>query len=402
MCALCENPDKCNYPDKYSGYEGAVRCVVEGAGHVAFTKTYFVKQFFGLPISEGDQPSNPRADVNEYEYLCEDGTRQPITNPKPCSWAQRPWQGIMSNSDILPRKSILQERVKASYEEGKNILDVKEQTLMFIKPDWSVYPTSEVITPEKHLFKAQYKDVIERDGTEQGVLRFCVSDEVSFRKCKWLKRAAYSRDLRPQLECILKDSVNCIQATANGKTDAVVLANKAIQDAENKGLLQLLTEVFEDKYIGVIHNNNNNNNQENPSSIEFDSSNIRSLTAALNLLKNQGHKTCSTPTSTPNAQVKIVSSNELKNISKEGKSLLCADLSRKDFNEWETCNLDYSLPRAVMVRKSETRQVKDNIKHVFVSIGNSFGRNGKLNDVFDLFGEFENGSKGVIFSVSFF
>lgn len=50
LCALCEDPGKCNYPDKYSGYEGAIRCLVEKGGDVAFTKVIYVRRFFGVCI----------------------------------------------------------------------------------------------------------------------------------------------------------------------------------------------------------------------------------------------------------------------------------------------------------------------------------------------------------------
>lgn len=45
---MCEDPVKCNYPDKYSGYEGAIRCLVENGGDVAFTKVIYVRRFFGV------------------------------------------------------------------------------------------------------------------------------------------------------------------------------------------------------------------------------------------------------------------------------------------------------------------------------------------------------------------
>lgn len=47
---MCEDPVKCNYPDKYSGYDGAIRCLVENGGDVAFTKVIYVRKFFGVSI----------------------------------------------------------------------------------------------------------------------------------------------------------------------------------------------------------------------------------------------------------------------------------------------------------------------------------------------------------------
>lgn len=51
LCALCEDPVKCDYPDKYSGYDGAIRCLAENDGDVAFTKTIFVKKYFGVSFA---------------------------------------------------------------------------------------------------------------------------------------------------------------------------------------------------------------------------------------------------------------------------------------------------------------------------------------------------------------
>lgn len=48
LCALCEDPVKCNYPDRYSHYDGAIRCLVEKNADVAFTKVIYVRRFFGV------------------------------------------------------------------------------------------------------------------------------------------------------------------------------------------------------------------------------------------------------------------------------------------------------------------------------------------------------------------
>jgi hypothetical protein len=50
LCALCEHPDICNYPDYYSGYDGALRCLSEHGGDVAWTKVYYVKKHFGVCV----------------------------------------------------------------------------------------------------------------------------------------------------------------------------------------------------------------------------------------------------------------------------------------------------------------------------------------------------------------
>lgn len=50
LCALCQEPGKCDYPDDYSGYEGAIRCLAHNGGQVAFTKVIYVRKFFGVSL----------------------------------------------------------------------------------------------------------------------------------------------------------------------------------------------------------------------------------------------------------------------------------------------------------------------------------------------------------------
>lgn len=48
LCSMCEDPAKCDYPDRFSGYDGSIRCLVDNGGDVAFTKVIYVRRFFGV------------------------------------------------------------------------------------------------------------------------------------------------------------------------------------------------------------------------------------------------------------------------------------------------------------------------------------------------------------------
>lgn len=52
-------------------------------------------------MAYGTKPAREVKGVNkdDYAYLCPDSTKRPITGP-PCTWAARPWQGYMANSEI--------------------------------------------------------------------------------------------------------------------------------------------------------------------------------------------------------------------------------------------------------------------------------------------------------------
>lgn len=62
------------------------------------------------------------------------------------------------------------------------------------------------------------------------------------------------------------------------------------------------------------------------------------------------------------------------------------------------CNFDSTPPTAVFVRRSSTGHELDNLSHAFLALSEKFGRGGKIEDVFELFGKFEADQKDVLFS----
>lgn len=48
LCSMCEHPERCDYPDEFSGYVGALKCLAHNNGQVAFTKVIFTRKFFGV------------------------------------------------------------------------------------------------------------------------------------------------------------------------------------------------------------------------------------------------------------------------------------------------------------------------------------------------------------------
>lgn len=240
LCALCEKPAQCNYPDIYSGYDGAIRCLDKGQGEVAFTKVQYIKKYFGLTGS----PTAPKAEgkPEDFEYLCEDGTRRPITGPA-CSWAQRPWSGYISNEQAVhgPEKlHQLQSRLERFFANGLHAENKDAAAHLLIQPNAFYHSKAEAIDPKVYLERAGYKDVIERDGSAIRKLRLCVQRDTEFSKCEALHRAAYARDARPELECV--QSTDCVDALANGQADMWIAPASKYADARQQKLLPLVYE----------------------------------------------------------------------------------------------------------------------------------------------------------------
>lgn len=123
-----------------------------------------------LSINNQLPKTSAEANPDDYEYLCEDGTRRAVTE-RACTWAQRPWQGYMGNSDIKTRLTRLQNRINEFYNDAKKANSPNAFKLWINEKNVVVKKETEVL-PGDHLIRAQYKDVIERDGSTDQKIRY--------------------------------------------------------------------------------------------------------------------------------------------------------------------------------------------------------------------------------------
>lgn len=113
------------------------------------------------------------------------------------------------------------------------------------------------ILPGDHLSKAKYTDVIERqllDGSsDDEKIKLCVSSNIEMRKCQVMRDVAFSRDIRPSFECILKENEKCVEALKESKVDAVVVQAKSIGKLNLENLKPLMFEAYDenDKYVVI-------------------------------------------------------------------------------------------------------------------------------------------------------
>ncbi|KAL4707591.1 hypothetical protein ACJJTC_001636 [Scirpophaga incertulas] len=204
LCSLCEHPDKCDYPDNFSGYEGALRCLAHNGGEVAFTKVIYVRKFFGLPV--GNVPASTSSEnPDNFAYLCADGSKVSVRND-PCSWAARPWQGLLGHNDILAKLSPLREKIKQLADSGSAS-----------KPEWftdvlglteNIHHVADniPIKPADYLKKANYTEVIERGhGPPEPVVQDNGSDLTSVDDNK-VAEAANKYNLHPVFHEVYGDA----------------------------------------------------------------------------------------------------------------------------------------------------------------------------------------------------
>ncbi|EHH16428.1 hypothetical protein EGK_11709 [Macaca mulatta] len=106
LCALCigneQGEDKCvpNNNERYYGYTGAFRCLAENAGDVAFVKDVTV-----LQNTDGKNTDAWAKDLklNDFELLCLDGTRKPVTEARSCHLAMAPNHAVVSRTEKVER-----------------------------------------------------------------------------------------------------------------------------------------------------------------------------------------------------------------------------------------------------------------------------------------------------------
>ena len=67
--------------------------------------------------------------------------------------------------------------------------------------------------------------MIERDtGAPHRPVRFCVTSDTELEKCRVLKRAAFSRDIRPAFDCVQERGLHeCLRTVRDDGADVITL-----------------------------------------------------------------------------------------------------------------------------------------------------------------------------------
>ncbi|KAH7433512.1 hypothetical protein KP509_07G072700 [Ceratopteris richardii] len=128
LCDSCGNNGSCDASvDKYRGYSGAFRCLVEGLGDIAFLRSDTVSRLSTNGISAQNWSTKS---VDEFMYLCPDQGCKPISdNVGDCKFASVPANVIMTfNSQSNTKKNaIVKALLNANWSDflysGKNPQD---------------------------------------------------------------------------------------------------------------------------------------------------------------------------------------------------------------------------------------------------------------------------------------
>lgn len=93
LCQICTGKipgERCTGKDPYAGFEGAFRCLVE-AGDIAFLRHTTVDEMI-------NSKSFKSISTEQFELLCTDGTRAPLSEYRRCSWGNVPSHAVVTSS----------------------------------------------------------------------------------------------------------------------------------------------------------------------------------------------------------------------------------------------------------------------------------------------------------------
>ncbi|XP_053315566.1 melanotransferrin [Spea bombifrons] len=269
LCELCKGNDSgqnvCDLSsqERYYDYNGAFRCLVEGAGDVAFIKH--------STVSENSDGKNSDAWAKEvssadYQLLCRDGTRAEVSEWRWCNLARVPARAVVVRNDV--DGSIIYNFL----HEGQQKFSVASSNFKMF--DSSTYggtnllfrdSTIELRSISNQTYQAWLGDTflqamngIDCDPDKlPKMLRWCTLSTMEIWKCADMASAFMNKTLYPSIQCVSADSPEaCMKMIQQKEADAVTLDGGDIYKAgKNYGLVPAAGENYlesvSDSYYAV-------------------------------------------------------------------------------------------------------------------------------------------------------
>nr|XP_028586748.1 serotransferrin [Podarcis muralis] len=245
LCRLCagKGDEKCSRNDPYAGYSGAFQCLKDGAGDVAFVKDATV-----LALSAEER--------NQYELLCDDGSRKPIEKYKECSLARVPAHAVVARStdsradEIWTVLSKAMELASQNPQSGCKLFGSPEgptKDLLFKDSAVSLLRVPELMDSQLYL-GSQYCGAIrairkDRPSPDtEGRIRWCAVGKAEQTKCD-----SWSGVSGGSIECAVAETPDdCIIKILKDEADAISLDGGFVYTAGMCGLVPVMAEVYSD------------------------------------------------------------------------------------------------------------------------------------------------------------
>ncbi|XP_077207054.1 serotransferrin [Paroedura picta] len=243
LCRLCQRPE-CLSSDPYAGYAGALKCLTDEVGDVAY-----VKHTTALSLPEEER--------KKYELLCDDDRRQPLDQYASCNLASVPAHAVVARSvdghtdEIWSLISTLQTRFpkgttgQCQYfgsSHGKDLI-IKDSAEKLIRVPAKM-DSHLFVTPKYYAAMQNIRRVTPAADTGNKV-RWCTVGRDEKTKCD-----TWSVVSGGAIECAVADSPeDAIVKIAKGEADAVSLDGGLVFVAGKCGLVPIAREITTDADI---------------------------------------------------------------------------------------------------------------------------------------------------------
>ncbi|XP_066454206.1 serotransferrin-like [Eleutherodactylus coqui] len=234
LCKQCAGQGKdkrCKLSESepYYGYDGARLCLKEDKGDVAFVKHIIPEEYH-----------------KDYELLCTDNTRKPISDYKDCFWGRVPAHAVVSVDDKDKIKTIVEFLTQAqnkpdcklfSNTHGKDLMFKDSSRNLLVLPpkmDAAMYLGKELTGSIKAMQK-------ELPQPGQDTIRWCTQSKEEKSKCDTWTIASEGA-----VECVEgSNAEECTAKILKGDADAVTLDGGYLYTAGACGLVPAMGEIYD-------------------------------------------------------------------------------------------------------------------------------------------------------------
>ncbi|KAJ0058801.1 hypothetical protein NL108_000503, partial [Boleophthalmus pectinirostris] len=252
LCQLCKGDCSQSTGNEYFGDAGAFKCLADGAGEVAFMNPTEI----------------PASEKNNYELLCQDNTRQAVSNYLTCNLGRQPARAVVTRKDKVLAEliwtSLTSVRgfnlfISARYG-GKNLMFTDTATkLQQVPPDTDsfLYLGAEYISKISSLIKASSLCLMPRltfqthvTPSLQSAVRWCAVGHPELAKCDLWNGNSYKPDSDSNaIECQSASTVEeCFKKIMRQEADAIAVDGGQVYTAGKCGLVPVMVEQYDEGF----------------------------------------------------------------------------------------------------------------------------------------------------------